>query len=390
MGIILSKVDFILKHYVWIQNIYKFVMGFFFRTLGLFLKTDEKLILFNAHGRKYNDSPRKIYEHMISQKDLSGYKYVWALDSPEKYNIPNANKVKMDTLQYFVTALKAKYWVTCVNIERGLNFKKKNTVYLNTWHGIPMKTIGNSVKGRTDFNFENIDLFCYSSQYEKDIYIRDFNVKEESLILTGLPRNDELYSVTPDKIKEYRDLLNIPSNKKVILYAPTWRDSEDIGKNYSIKPPIDIDIWRKELERDYVILFRTHSYTNNIIGIEFDEFIRDLTDYPEINHLLIASDILISDYSATIFDFAILEKPIVCFAYDYQEYKVNRGLYLNLELDLPNGIIRNQMELIDQIKKMNYSNECRKVAGFKKKYHRAGGSATSLCTKQLLELKTTK
>ncbi len=379
-----KRIDYILKHNLIIQQLYKHVMSLFFRFIGLFIKTDHKLVLFNGHGRKYNDSPRAIFTYMINNQVYKDFRFVWALDEPEKYNIPACTKVKMDTMQYFITALRAKYWVTCVNIERGLNFKKKDTIYLNTWHGTPLKLIGNSVSGRRDFDFSNIDIFCCAGDYEKEIYKRDFNVTEGSLLLSGLPRNDELYSVTAEQIEYYRDALNIPKGKKVILYAPTWRDSKDNGKSYAIKPPIDMSYWQNELEDEYVLLLRTHAYTNNLIGIQFNDFVRDYSAYPEINHLLIVADILISDYSATIFDYSILERPILCFGYDYNEYSEERGLYVDLEQELPSGVIRSQEELVKKIKTMDYEGECLEVTRFKSRYLQVGGNATEQCVDALM------
>ena len=243
-----KRIDYIIKHNRIVQYIYKIVASLLLRLIGIFIRIDDRLVLFNAHGRKYNDSPKAIFLYMVNNPKYKDYKLVWALDEPDAYDIPGCDKVKMDTLQYFIIALRAKYWITCVNIERGLNFKRKDTVYLNTWHGTPLKLVGNAVSGRKDFNFSSIDIFCYAGEFEKEIYIRDFKVNEFSLLLSGLPRNDELYQVSRAKKDHYRKLLNIPAEKKVILYAPTWRDSIDKGKSYSISPPINITDWQNELE----------------------------------------------------------------------------------------------------------------------------------------------
>ncbi|MFR1707984.1 MAG: CDP-glycerol glycerophosphotransferase family protein [Clostridium sp.] len=384
MDDIRKKIDYVLKHNITVQLIYKKVMSVIFRFIGLFVRTDDKLILFSGHGRKYNDSPRSIYEYMISRDEYKDFKYVWALEEPDKVEIPKGIKIKADTMKYFITALKSKYWITCVNIERGLHFKKKNTIFLNTWHGTPLKLIGNAVSGRKDFDFSNTDIFCYAGEYERKIYKRDFNVLEENLLLSGLPRNDELYHVSNDKIKRYKELLNIPENKKVILYAPTWRDSTDNGRSYSIKPPIDMHYWQNELQNEYVLLLRTHSYTNNLLGIGFNEFVRDFSAYPEINHLLIIADILISDYSATIFDYSILERPIICFGYDYDEYTADRGFYINLERELPGGVIKSQKTVVEKIKNFDYQHECQKTSKFKNRYLEAGGNATEMCVEKLI------
>lgn len=379
------RIDYILKHNLIIQRIYKFVFSLLFKIIGLLIKTDDKLILFNAHGRKYNDSPKAIFEYMNSNSEYKNYKFVWALDDPEAYNIPNAVKIKMDTMKYFIMALKAKYWVSCVNIERGLNFKKKQTVYMNTWHGVPLKLVGNAVSKRKDFDFSNVDIFCYSGKYEEDIYIRDFNVLENNLFLTGLPRNDQLYNISTSDIGECKKRLNLPEDKKIILYAPTWRDSKNRGKSYTIAPSIDMNELQRELQEEYVFLLRTHSYTNELLGINFNEFIRDFTSYPEINDLLIVSDILISDYSSVIFDYSILERPIICFAYDYEQYSLERGFYIDLEKELPSGVVRNQQALIKKIKNINYNVECEKTANFKNKYIDVSGNATKMCVEKLFK-----
>jgi CDP-glycerol glycerophosphotransferase len=385
VGSIRSRIDYILKHNLFIQKLYKLLMSIIFKLIGKFIKTDEKLILFNGHGRKYNDSPREIYEFLIKSNKYNDYKFVWALDEPEKYDIPHSIKIKMDTTKYFITALRAKYWVSCVNIERGLHFKKKQTIYLNSWHGTPLKLIGNAVNGRKDFDFSSIDIFCYSGDYEKEIYKRDFNISEDNLLLTGLPRNDALYHVSSKMITKYKRLLNIPVDKKVILYAPTWRDSTDNGKSYVIAPPLDVNFLQKELQDEYVLLFRTHSYTNKLMGIQFNDFVRDFSAYPEINHLLIIADILISDYSATIFDYAILEKPIICFGYDYYQYANDRGFYIDLEQELPSGVVKTQEEILNKIKNMDYQSECQKTLKFKNKYIQIGGNAAEMCVQKLLE-----
>src|SRR5690625_2044821 len=118
---------------MYVQKVYRIIFSSIIQIIGLVIKTDNNMILFNAHGKKYNDSPRAIFEFMIKKGLYKRYKFVWAVDSPNKYNIPYSQKVKMDTIKYFITALRAKYWVSCVNIERGLKFKKRETKYLNTW-----------------------------------------------------------------------------------------------------------------------------------------------------------------------------------------------------------------------------------------------------------------
>ena len=355
---------------------------------GYFIPLDDEMVIFSGHTRRYNDSPRTLYEYMLAHPEKFGrYKCVWALEDPENVDIPgNPIKVKSDTPKYFKYTLKAKYWVTCVNIERSLHYKKRKCRYLNTWHGTAFKHIGNDAGVRQDFDFSSVDYFCYASEYEKKIYMNAFRTREDAMIPTGLPRNDELYHVTPNEIGSLKDKLGLPRDKKIILYAPTWRESTDNGKTCAIKPPINTKKWETELKDNYIILFRMHAYTNQLLGLEFNDTIRDYSAYPNVNDLFKVADILISDYSASMSDYAILERPVLCFTYDYEQYRDERGLYLDFDKDMPSGILRTEDDVLKYIKNMDYEKECEKTRiMIKEKLIHLGGHATEMCLVKLFE-----
>lgn len=384
-----ARLDYLLKHNYVVNRIFNWTASSVLKVLGWFIPTDEKMVVFSGHTRKYNDSPRALYEYLLAHPEKYGqYKCVWSLEDPDNVDIPGDNtiKVKSDTLQYFKYTLKAKYWITCVNIERGLHYKKRCCRYLNTWHGTPFKHIGNDAGGRKDYDFSNVDLFCYASNYEKEIYKRAFKVREEAMIPTGLPRNDVLYKVTPKEIDELKERLRLPSDKMIILYAPTWRDSTDNGKSCAIKPPVNAKKWEDALKDNYVVLFRMHAYTNKLLGMEFNEILRDYSTYPNVNDLFKVADILISDYSASMADYSILERPVLCFTYDYEEYKDERGLYVDYRKDMPSGILRTEDDVLNYIKSMNYDAECIKTRTMiKEKLIHIGGRATEICLEKLFK-----
>lgn len=382
-----ARLDYALKHNKVVNRLFNVTASTALKVTGFFTPMDEKLVLFSAHSRKYNDSPRALYEYMISHSEFKDYRIVWALEDPDNVAIPgNAIKIKADTPKYFITALKAKYWITCVNIERSLHFKKKGCRYLNTWHGLSINHCGNAVPGRKDFDFSNIDYMCYESEYHKEILIRDFLCREEAMIPTGLPRNDTLYKTTSEEIVALKRKMGLPLDKKILLYTPTWRDSTDMGKTYAIKPPLTVEHWEEELKDDYVMLLRTHAYTTKLLGIEFNDFVRNMSPYPNINDLFKVADVLISDYSSCIADFSILERPIICFGYDYEEYCKVRGLYINMETDMPSGVKRTEDEVIEHIKTMNYVEECKKTKEMiKNRFTYIGGHATEICLQKLFE-----
>lgn len=380
-----NKIEYLLKHNVLVLTIYKKFFSAFFQIMGKFLKVNKNLILFSANSQKYVDSPRSIYEYMINSEKYKNYEFVWALKDIDIEIPGKAKKIKIDTIKYFITALKAKYWITSVNIERGLNFKKKETKFMNTWHGIAINKMGNAVKNRNDFDWTNVDFIPYSNKAEIDIYIKDFNANISSMLPYGLPRNDTLYNVSDKEIEEIKNRLGINKNKKIILYAPTWRDSRDFGKNYFLIPPIDWKSLKNKFSKDYIILLRTHPYTTRLLNVEFDEFLLDMTLYPNINDLLKISDILISDYSSTILDYSILERPILCFGYDYDEYSLIRGFYYDLEKELPSGVIRTQQELEEYIINIDFNLEKEKTIKFKNKHVVYGGNATEKCVRKMFD-----
>ena len=381
-----ARVDYVLKHNQIVNKIFRNIASFGVRAIGIFTPIDNKSIIFSGHSRKYNDSPRAIYECMIKDSRFSDYTFYWALDNPEEANIPgDCIKVIPDTFTYFKTALKCKYWITCVNIERSLNFKRKNNIYLNTWHGIPIKTIGNLASGRKDYDFSYVDYFCVSSEYEEDIYKKAFNINDNQLLKSGLPRNDELYNVSIDEIKEIKNKLDLPEDKKIVLYAPTWRDSNDSGKSYVLKPPIDFSKWKEKLGDEYVLLLRTHPYTNTLLGVEFNDFVRDYSNYSCINDLLKVADILISDYSATIFDYSILGRPIICFAYDYDEYSKERGFLIDLKEEMPWAMCYTEEEVLDKITNIDEKQDDKQASMFAQKYVSYGGNAVEKCIKAIFE-----
>ena len=264
-----------------------------------------------------------------------------------------------------------------------MKFKKKKQVYLNTWHGIALKHIGNDVQGRKDFNFKTVDHLVVSGDYDEKVFMSAFNAVPDSYLECGMPRNEELWLASEEQKRAMREKLSIPSDKKVILYAPTWRDSTDGGKTYEIKPPIHFDEWKKTLGDEYVVLFRAHHQTTKVLGVQYDWFVRDASDYPAVNDLMIAADILITDYSAIAFDYSVLCRPIFCYAYDYESYLAERGTYFDIDEKYPNKSCRTEEELLKRIKNIDYEAECINTKRFRDDFIQYGVGATEACVKSL-------
>ena len=278
----------------------------------------------------------------------------------------------------------SKFWITNTSMERGLSFKPKKTVLLNTWHGVPLKVIGNGYKNRNDYDYSDVDLMCYSGEYERDIYLKGFNVLPDNLKMYGLPRNDILYQADIELKKRLKAVHGIPEGKKVILYAPTFRDVGANSVDAAIKPPIDFKKWAQVLGEEYIVLCRMHYHTTELMGVEYNDFVIDCTKVPNISDLYIISDILISDYSSSMIDYSILERPIFSFAYDLNEYSEKEGFFIPLDKALPDMIYQTEDELLSAIVNMNEEAEIKKTKVVKEKYIQATGNATEECIKFLV------
>ena len=381
-----SKISYFIKHSSVIKALYVGCGSLLLRFISLFIKQDSSLVLFVANiGKNFSGSPYSIYEFIQSHDEYSQYHCIWAFNEPKKYADLNLDTVKFDSIKYFVTALKAKYWVTDVNIERSLKFKKRSTVYLNTWHGVALKTIGNDDVNSGRYDYSNIDYLCVSGEHDKRVYRTALNAGEKSFLECGMPRNDSLFHVTQAERKSIRDRLGIGDDKKVILYAPTWRDSENHGGSFDLTIPADFNKWHKVLGDKYIILFRAHDRTTKVMNMQFDGFIRNYATYEPLNDLLIACDLLITDYSSIVFDYSILSKPFICFGYDYDRYVKERGVYFDAEKVYPGGVLRTEGEVLHKILTLDYDAESESMKEFNKLFMEySHGTATETCVKNLL------
>lgn len=380
-----DRIIYLLKHSKRIQFLYRKVMSTVFRFIGLFVAQDPKLILFSSFaGKKFNDSPKVLFEAIKNDPRFSSYKLVWAFEHPEKFNIDGAQCIKIDTLNYFITSLKAKVWICSVNIERGLSYKKKDTIYINTWHGAGTKKIGNACAGRNDYDFSGVDMMLVQSNFERDIFERDFKCRPEAIRMIGFPRNDELFSISKDDIikKKLKDKFGIPEEKKVILYAPTWRDSQDGGLSYKFEAPLDINKWKRELSNDYVMLFRMHTFTT-IFNMQYDDFARNVSSYDNLNHILAITDIVITDYSTIVYDSAVARKPFICWGFDYDRYYQERGFYFDLNEVYPGGVLKTEDEVISRIKELESGKDSTLFEAFRTKYIEAGGDSVKVIIDEL-------
>ena len=369
-----------LKTHRGIYNIYYVVLSNILKFLHSFIRTDDKLVFFNSFGgKKYDDSPKAIYEAMLADDRFKGYRFVWAFHNPDEFDVPGAEIIKTDSFKYFATAIKAKVWVTNSGIERGLEFKGKNTIYFNTWHGTPIKKMGTDIsqesKSFATKSRTSIDVMTAQSDFEADIFSRVFGINRDKFLCCGLPRNDKYSKITSEQVEKIKQKLNISVDKKCILYAPTFREYDRDKENSCVlTPPMDIVKWQETLGDEYVLLFRAHYEVGKIMHIEDNNIVRNVSGYPLLEDLMIISDVLISDYSSIFFDFSIMDKAMLHFTYDYEKYATNRGMYFDIRKEISGE--DNEDDLLQYIKDMDFKTEIEKTKAFRRKYVNYYGTAT--------------
>src|SRR5699024_3141563 len=157
---------------------------------------------------------------------------------------------------------------------------------------------------------------------------------------------------TTDEINKIKAKLNLPHDKKILLYAPTWRDNQFYGRGrYKFDIPMDFEQMKSRLSDEYIILLRMHYLIAENINLDnLEGFVYDFSDYEDIRELYLISDALITDYSSVFFDYAILKRSIYFYTFDLKEYRDTlRGFYLDFETAVPGPIVKTTKELIRHI-----------------------------------------
>ena len=359
----------------------------FYRNLCLKSQIDNnKIVIDNFEGNSYGCNPKYIVEEIIKRK--LPYELVWLVKSVslefEKGAFPEQVRlVPIYKKDAFVELATAKLWIDNQRkyyfIKRGL-IKKNNQRYIQTWHGsLGIKKLDADV---TAFNDEDNQNWVTGSKYESsimDYYIS--NSSFESNVVTkalwfnncikeyGHPRNDIFFKSEKEQ-QEIKDkvfqTLQIDKNKKVLLYVPSFRDDKKLSC-YGLDTSAVANVLKEKFGGDWVIAIRLHprvkKYSSKLFS--FNDKVVDATYYPDIQELLLASDIAITDYSSCIFDFMLSRKPGFIFATDIEQFNTDRGFYYPLETT-PFPIATNNYELIKNIENFNYEEYKQKVEDFLK------------------------
>ena len=314
----------------------------------LLRRVQPDVVLYNAWWGKLADSPRAIFEE-LRRRDAP-LEHVWVLGDPDA-TPEGSTAVRPGSLRFLEQSGRARYIVSN-NTLRGYFRKKAATTYVQTWHGTPLKRIGFDIE-RPSFP----DSDRYLKNLRREVERWDFLVSPNSfstpllrgafgydgeVIETGYPRNDLLLADDGERARaRLRSELGIPPGQRVILYAPTWRD----GVSFSTE--LDLEALGQALGEGHTVLFRAHSAVASTASVPDRPRLHDVSGRDDIRELLLAADVLVTDYSSVMFDFAATRKPMLFFTYDLEHYRDDiRGFYFDFARDAPGPLLQTTEELV--------------------------------------------
>ncbi|WP_412988973.1 CDP-glycerol glycerophosphotransferase family protein [Pediococcus siamensis] len=361
----------IVKHLFWkkilrvsrLNNLQSRLLNF----LSRHLKKKNIMIFESFFGTQYSDSPKAIYLYM--KKNHPEYRLYWNVN---KNNVAYFKEHQIPYITRFgykgiFKQAQAKYWIT--NTRRPFRWQKpKDAKLIQTWHGTPLKTIGTDVQnvtmpGVTQRRYHKQvirdsarwDYLVAPNEYSYTIMQRAFRKSYHQMISSGYPRNDVLQRPSLSQIGTIKQNLQIATDQKVVLYAPTWRDNEYVKVDeYQAKLHLDLDLLLEKLPQDVTILIRTHYLIANQLDLSnYGSRVINVSDYEDITELYLIADVLITDYSSVMFDYANLKRPMLFFAYDLEDYgDAIRGFYFDYEENVPGPIVKTNTDLVQVLTDM--------------------------------------
>ncbi len=318
---------------------------------------DNKIVICNYFGRGFSDNAKYIVEELL--KSNKNYDVVWLVNELETREcFPSGIRlVKHKSIKAIYEYVTAKVWIDNSRKNHYAR-KRKKQLYIQTWHGgIALKKVEKDAEKSLPKSYikfakndsKNADLFISNSTFNTNMYKNAFWYEGE-ILECGVPRNDLLFNDVEKTIKKVKESLNIDDNKKIVMYAPTFRKDYNI-EVYKFNYEKCIKAFEDRFNDEFVILIRLHpNVFDKSTELNLDsEKVINASFYPDMQELLVASDILVTDYSSSMFDFMLTRKPCLIYASDINEYADDRGFYFDIN-KLPPIVSGSEEEFIKNIK----------------------------------------
>ncbi|MFG2647351.1 CDP-glycerol glycerophosphotransferase family protein [Streptomyces sp. NPDC048436] len=321
-------------------------------------------VVFESHlGKQYSDSPRAIYEEMRRQG--LDFEAVWSYSGRPDGFPEDATLVRRWSLPYLRALAQAEFWVDNQSYPLKLT-KRPETTYIQTWHGSALKRMGFDEpswklrsKPQQDEQqrvLDRFDRFLVRSEHDVRTLAKALRLKEKVLLRVGYPRNDALVRTKRREdasgVRERGPLaaeFGIPEGKRVLLYAPTFRRHG--GRHGRFELPFDVERFAEEFGDRYVLLVRSHYLNHVVLPPSVRGRVIDVSAHHDVTPLYELADAMITDYSSVMFDYALLDRPMLFFTYDYEEYvHEGRGTYFDLRERAPGPVVDTEEELFGALK----------------------------------------
>lgn len=340
----------------------------FFRIFPL---RKNRVLFISFDGKQYSDNPKYISEAI--KKKFKDKEIVWAFYEPEQFDYLRSNGyelVKRDSLRYTLEMMTDGTIITNTHISNRYS-KRRKQIVLNTWHGgSPLKTIGFAEAKQSFYNYyfykmqeSKYTAYLSSSDFmTKEVFDRSFGYKGK-ILKFGMPRNAVLLSPHEEVVQRVFDYFRVKRTDRsaIVLYAPTfrgdYRGSSFLCPNEQFDIQTCVEILNKRFNKDFIFLFRAHHAMKDTV--KGSNFIL-ATDYPDMQELLCAADVLLTDYSSCMGDMALMKKPVFLYAPDLEEYIKDRGFYWDIRT-LPFPLSENQKEFYLSIQNFDLGKYCRGV-----------------------------
>ncbi|MFD9125333.1 CDP-glycerol glycerophosphotransferase family protein [Kitasatospora sp. NPDC059571] len=304
-------------------------------------------------GRGYADSPKAVHAELVRRG--AELEHLWVVDDAQAEAPPGARAVRAHSAEWYEAYATSRYVVGNTHFPDFLE-RRPGQVVVQTWHGSLLKRIAHDVENAwladhgyltaLDRETPHWSVLVSPSAFATPILQRAFRYKGE-VLESGYPRNDALAAGADAAAVRRR--LGVPDGKRIVLYAPTWREDQQRanGDGYELGLQLDLAAARAELAADHVLLVRPHAHVREPLPGAGDGFLFDVGDYPDVQELLLAADVLVTDYSSIMFDFAITGRPVLFFTYDLEHYRDTlRGFYFDFEAEVPGPLLPTSGELV--------------------------------------------
>lgn len=314
-------------------------------------------IVYYSFGGRYSDNPRALHQRALARE--LDVEHVWLAAARHAGSFPAGTTTVPVGTPEAVAELESADVVVADNHLPPFT-KRPGATYLQTWHGTPLKRIHRDALNQTDGDALLAVLDDDVTRWDVLVGPSEAGVVplraafgfDGAAPVTGYPRNDAL--LAPDAAQRrdrVRAQLGIDPGRTAVLYAPTWRDDDrTTGGDPDARLPLDPERFTERLGEQHVLLLRLHQLVPDALRGREVPGVVDVSDHPDINDLYLAADVLVTDYSSAMFDFALTGRPIVLFAYDLAHYRdVVRGFYFDLAEVAPGPVLATSEEVLDAV-----------------------------------------